>query len=59
MTDNYGFGSIDGGLIADMRYEGYRDNPRGRLCGVNADLVSRRAAERGAEKAYDDYRRAG
>ena len=60
MTEMLRVGFIGVGRIADMHYEGYRNNPRARLyavCDVDADLVRRRAAEWGAEKTYDDYRR--
>ncbi len=53
-------GFIGAGRIADMHFEGYRDNPRASLdavCDVDPSLARRRAAEWGAEKTYDDYRR--
>ncbi len=53
-------GFIGAGRIADMHYEGYRNNPKARLlavCDADAGLASRRAAEWGADRTYDDYRR--
>ena len=60
MTDRLRVGFIGVGRIADMHYEGYRDNPRASLdavCDVDPELARRRAADWGAQKTYDDYRR--
>ena len=60
MTDRLRVGFIGLGRIADMHYEGYRNNPRASLdavCDVDPALTERRAAEWGARKTYDDYRR--
>ena len=60
MTDRLRVGFIGLGRIADMHYEGYRNNPRASLdavCDVDPALTQRRAAEWGAGKTYDDYRR--
>ena len=53
-------GFIGVGRIADMHYEGYRDNPRARLyavCDTDPDLLARRASQWEVENTYDDYRR--
>lgn len=55
MTDRLGVALIGCGRIADLQVLGYRDHPRARLvavCDRDADLVRRRQAEWGAEKAY-------
>ena len=60
MTDRLRVGFIGVGRIADMHYEGYRDNPRASLdavCDVDPALARQRAAEWGVEKTYNDYRR--
>ena len=51
---------IGAGRIADMHYEGYRNNPRARLyavCDSDPELLQQRVGQWEAEKAYDDYRR--
>ena len=53
-------GFIGVGRIADMHYEGYRDNPHARLyaiCDTDSDLLARRAGQWEVENTYDDYRR--
>ena len=53
-------GFIGAGRIADMHYEGYRDNPRARLyaiCDTDPDILARRASQWEVENTYDDYRR--
>ena len=53
-------GFIGVGRIADMHYEGYRDNPHARLyaiCDAASDLLARRAGQWEVENTYDDYRR--
>ncbi len=60
MTDRLRVGFIGAGRIADMHFEGYRDNPRASLdavCDVDLVLAQSRAAEWEASKTYDDYRR--
>ena len=60
MNDRLRVGFIGAGRIADMHFEGYRDNPRASLdavCDVDPSLAQRRAAEWGANKTYDDYNR--
>ena len=60
MTDRLRVGFIGVGRIADMHYEGYKDNPRASLdavCDVDPALAESRASEWGAKKTYDDYRR--
>ena len=59
MTDKLRVGFIGAGRIADMHFEGYRDNPRASLdavCDVNPELARQRSVEWGADKTYDDYR---
>jgi predicted dehydrogenase len=51
---------IGAGRIADMHYEGYRNNPKARLyavCDSDSELLQQRASQWGVEKTYDDYRR--
>ena len=53
-------GFIGAGRIADMHYEGYRNNPVARLhavCDTDPGLLRRRAGQWEVEKTYDDYRR--
>ena len=53
-------GFIGAGRIADMHYEGYRNNPVARLhavCDTAPGLLRRRASQWEVEKTYDDYRR--
>ncbi len=53
-------GFVGAGRIADVHYEGYRNNPNARLyavCDTDPDLLARRAGEWGVERTYDDYRR--
>ena len=53
-------GFIGVGRIADMHYEGYRDNPGARLyaiCDTDPDLLASRASQWEVENTYDDYRR--
>ena len=58
--DKLRVGFIGAGRIADMHYLGYKGNPKARLyavCDADQGPTQRRAAEWGAEKTYDDYRR--
>ena len=53
-------GFIGAGRIADMHYEGYRNNPVARLhavCDTDTGLLKQRATQWEVEKIYGDYRR--
>lgn len=54
-----GMGIIGVGRIADLHYEGYKDNPRVEILAVadvNEDLLERRKRAWGLRRAYTDYR---
>ena len=52
-------GLIGVGRIADLHYEGYRDNPKVELtaiCDVSKELLHKRKEQWGVKKTYLDYR---
>jgi predicted dehydrogenase len=52
-------GLIGVGRIADLHYEGYRDNPKVELaaiCDVSKELLQQRKGQWGVKKTYLDYR---
>lgn len=57
--DKIRIGIIGCGRIADMAYEGYRNNPEAEIravCDRDINLAEKRKSEWGAAKAYEDYR---
>jgi len=52
-------GIIGVGRISDLHYQGYKDNPNGRLhaiAEVDSELLARRKKQWNVEKCYSDYR---